>query len=682
VKKILLSILMVIGASVTINAQCIPVPCTYSTSSIPFSLSPVGTNSVATCDDCFSPAVNIGFPFGFMCSSYSSVKISSNGFISFDPSIVNSGCCAGGTIPLNDGVNGIVALFWTDLYNTVSNSITYNSIGIAPNRVFVVTYSDVPICCGVSFPHTGQIKLFETSGIIEMHMLSVPNSGNTLTQGIEDVAGAAGYTTAVMAASGYTASNVAYRYTPVTTNTAVMIPSFPSAITGPTTVCSGQLATFSVSSAPGATSYSWALPAGFAGTSTTNIVSPTITASGTPSLTITYSCGSISSPGNAVVVFNGNPTVAISGGTTTICAGNPVNLAASGAVSYTWSNGAITNTIAPTPSVNTTFSVIGDNGCGTSTAAVNVTVNTSPTVSISGNTLICGTGTNVLTASGANTYSWSTGAVTSSISVSPSVTTNYTVIGTSTLAGNCTNTYTTAVIVSANPTVAITGGTVVACGGLPVNLTANGANTYSWNNGAITSTIAPTPTANTSYTVIGTNTAGCTGNAVKSVTVIPAPTVSVTGAATICLGTGQTVTLTASGANTYSWSTGPITSTIAVSPTVTTSYIAYGTSSVTGCTGNSSVSVVVSPCTGITQSGSQALDLRVYPNPSNGEFTVELKNGLNKTIEVLDLTGRVIFVSTSLKDKVNVNINNLSNGIYYVKVQSNNAVEMIKIVKQ
>jgi hypothetical protein len=307
------------------------------------------------------------------------------------------------------------------------------------------------------------------------------------------------------------------------------------------------------------------------------------------------------------VTVNPSPTLAIAGGTAVACPGSSVSLIASGAVTYTWSNGANSASIAATPTANTTYSVMGSAAGCTGTAAVNVTVSPTPTISVTGNTLICGTGTNVLTASGGVTYSWSTGATTSTIGASPSVTTVYTVVGTGTLAGNCSGNSTVSIIVSSNPTVVVTGGGTI-CAGNSTVLTAGGANTYSWNTGATTTTISVSPTVNTTYTAIGTNTAGCANTATAG--------------------------------------------------------------------------IVVSPCTGLQTSNLNLQNLLVYPNPSNGEFTVELKNGLNKTIEVTDLTGRVILSNTTSKDKVNVNISHLANGIYYVKVQSNNAVEVIKIMKQ
>ncbi len=70
----------------------------------------------------------------------------------------------------------------------------------------------------------------------------------------------------------------------------------------------------------------------------------------------------------------------------------------------------------------------------------------------------------------------------------------------------------------------------------------------------------------------------------------------------------------------------------------------------------------------------------VYPN--TGEFTIELNNRSVKNIDVMDVTGRVIISNTSSNDKVDFNIDALANGIYYVRIQANNSVETIKIVKQ
>jgi hypothetical protein len=386
------------------------------------------------------------------------------------------------------------------------------------------------------------------------------------------------------------------------------------------------------------------------------------------------SCVSISRTPVTVTV-NPAPAVSIAGGTTAVCANTTVTLTASGATSYTWSNGAFTSTIAPTPTANVSYTVSGSNGGGCAgTAIQNLTVNPSPTVALSGNTLICGTGTNVLTASGANSYSWSTGAVTTSISASPTITTNYTVVGTSSVTG-CANTTTTSITVSSNPTIGVNSGSI--CSGSSFTIVPTGASTYSFQGG--NAVVSPTASAN--YTVIGTNTAGCISGtfAVSNITVNALPAISVNSTGSICA--GQSATLTASGANTYSWNTGASTSSVVVSPTTTTVYTAMGTSSATGCMGTATINLIVNSCTGIYSQQALLTGLLVYPNPSNGEFNVELKNGLTKTIEVSDYTGKVVLSISSIKDVINVNLSSLADGIYNVKIQSNNALQSIKVVK-
>jgi len=366
---------------------------------------------------------------------------------------------------------------------------------------------------------------------------------------------------------------------------------------------------------------------------------------------------------------------------TPLCSGNSATLTAVAGNNYTWApGGALTSSIVVSPTVtsNYTVSATPTVGCPSS-MAITVSVTPGPTVSVSGSTLICGSGTNILTASGANTYSWNTGAVTATISASPSVTTNYTVIGTSTLSG-CANTQTTSITVSPNVTVAVTG-SIVICNGQTTNLTASGANSYSWSNGAATATVALSPTATTAYTVIGTNTAGCTGANMQTVTVNPAPTVSVTGAATIC--TGQSATLNASGANTYSWSNGGITSSIVISPTVTTTYTAVGTNSVNGCTGMNTAIVTVDPCTGLKINTANNIN-NIYPNPSNGIFIISLNYiSANTSVEIHNILGTLVKRQVVTAENSSINIQNEANGIYFVRVLENNKVILTsKIVKQ
>lgn len=234
---------------------------------------------------------------------------------------------------------------------------------------------------------------------------------------------------------------------------------------------------------------------------------------------------------------------------------------------------------------------------------------------------------------------------------------------------------------SANVTASAFSGTL--CQGASTALNASGANTYTWSTGANGNVIAVTPSVTTTYSVNGDNGAGCVGTGTVQVTVNALPSVTLTAASTTACTNGPTIALTGSpSGGVY---TGSNVSGNAFTPGGTAgNYIAsYNvTSSVTGCSKTETVGISVSICTDINSKSISMKGLAVYPNPNLGEFTVELANGLNKNIVLTDLTGRVILTESTDKDKLHVNIRHLANGVYFVKVQSNNAVEIIKLVKQ
>ncbi|TAL60361.1 MAG: hypothetical protein EPN85_07400, partial [Bacteroidetes bacterium] len=116
----------------------------------------------------------------------------------------------------------------------------------------------------------------------------------------------------------------------------------------------------------------------------------------------------------------------------------------------------------------------------------------------------------------------------------------------------------------------ITATNTTVCLGSTATITASGGNSYSWMPGGQTSSsIVVSPTANATYTVIGTG--GCGADtAYATVTLTTVITASVSPGTTICA--GQSATLSASGGGNYSWSNGNTTSLINVLPTSTTTY--------------------------------------------------------------------------------------------------------------
>ncbi|MDF2451447.1 MAG: Integrins alpha chain [Bacteroidota bacterium] len=134
----------------------------------------------------------------------------------------------------------------------------------------------------------------------------------------------------------------------------------------------------------------------------------------------------------ASVLLNSTFSVTISSGNTTLCSGDTTILNGAGGMTYSWSNGSTSSVIAVNPTSTTNYSLTGTNmdGC-TNTQAQAVTVNPKPVLTVSiPDTLVCSGSLAFLTASGATSYIWNTGATTSQINFRPTMNTSFTVTGT------------------------------------------------------------------------------------------------------------------------------------------------------------------------------------------------------------------------------------------------------------
>lgn len=140
-------------------------------------------------------------------------------------------------------------------------------------------------------------------------------------------------------------------------------------------------------------------------------------------------------------VCQGNNTLSIASSAQSVCNGQTITLTASGATSYTWSGGATTPSIVVTPTVSQKYTVLTNYEASCyKVKSIYITVNPLPSIIASAvpNPIISGQTTATLTASGANTYTWTypnsqpntTGA---SITVNQTVSTQYQVTGTNTL---------------------------------------------------------------------------------------------------------------------------------------------------------------------------------------------------------------------------------------------------------
>ena len=295
-----------------------------------------------------------------------------------------------------------------------------------------------------------------------------------------------------------------------------------------------------------------------------------VTTSGTYTLTATNAAG-CSYAKSVTINFKTPPTATISGARA-FCPGGSTTLTASGGTSYVWSTGATTASI--TVSQAGTYSVtVSSDGCSASASAT--VTEDAAAITADGPTTFCGGGSVTLTANAAQSYLWSNGATTQSITVSDSGA--YSVQ--ETFAEGCTLTSNT-ISVSAGPTAAsIVVDDTSVCPGQPVTITSTvtgGSNlSYQWLDadlvpiaGATSPTLVLTP-ASSGYgyaTLRVSDANGCTIDSNRATWYVfntQKPVITTYGPTTFCGGSMPTQ-LESSPANSYLWSNGATTRSINV----------------------------------------------------------------------------------------------------------------------
>ncbi|MDI1355597.1 MAG: T9SS type A sorting domain-containing protein [bacterium] len=186
-------------------------------------------------------------------------------------------------------------------------------------------------------------------------------------------------------------------------------------------------------------------------------------------------------------------------------------------------------------------------------------------------------------------------------------------------------------------------------------------------------------TSDTIFYYVDVSCGSASAKSVAHVTVIPGPTISIfTTYSVICK--GETTTLVPVGANNYTWSNSSSPYTITVSPSVTTVYSVSGTTFNGGCATNTTLAIQVNECLGLDQSTvGPTLNLQIFPNPSETSFTV---SG-NKTSELLisNQLGEVVRqVQLEASNQFKVTIDDLPNGIYFIRARSESAVSTGKVI--
>jgi hypothetical protein len=289
---------------------------------------------------------------------------------------------------------------------------------------------------------------------------------------------------------------------------------------------------------------------------------------------------------------------------------------------------------------------------------------------------------------GGNSYLWSNGATTSSITVLAPQTDSVTITDGSGCLSTSSATNVTTVLPDPAPVIT-PGGATTICDGDSVVLTSSAATGYNWSNGATTQSI--TVKASNNYAVTVTNANGCSASSSNTTVIIHSnpfpPTIKqfhdslkssfTTGnqwylnGGIISGATGQFYVVTQNGIYT----------------------VKYTNSN--GCSSTSAPFNITN--VGITElTGENSFS--IYPNPANQSIVISLQsavnpvgwtsNGVNKKIEItiIDVLGEKVymrqFTSGNPQSAIEVDVSSFPAGMYFLQMRTEGAIATQRFVKE
>ncbi|MES2556689.1 MAG: T9SS type A sorting domain-containing protein [Bacteroidota bacterium] len=417
-----------------------------------------------------------------------------------------------------------------------------------------------------------------------------------------------------------------------------------------------------------------------------NSSSQSITITASPDATFTYSAATFCSADSDPAPSFG---AGASGGTFTSTAGLTINastglvdLSASTAGTYT-----VTNTIAAAgvcPMVDEDFTV---------------TINATPTATVSGGGQLCGAGTIpvtvTLTGAGPWDFSYSDGVTTTPITgqagatytINATANGTYTVTTVTSSGCSATGNGTATVVFNPNPVVTMSSLTAVCENGSAVSLVASPAGGTFSGTGVSGSTFDPTIGAGT-YTITYnyTDANGCTGSANTDIDVNAAPAVAISALPDLCIyNSAVALTQGTPAGGTYSGAGVTAGSFDPSDAGAGTHVITYNYTNGDGCSGQALENLVVDSCLSVNELSET--DLMIVPNPSNDVITISYTNTTLGAVE-LSLTSadgkivafRIVQASASFNETMDVSA--LSSGVYFVKLNMNVGTVTKKIIVQ
>jgi hypothetical protein len=327
--------------------------------------------------------------------------------------------------------------------------------------------------------------------------------------------------------------------------------------------------------------------------------SATIAQSGTYSVVVGSTCGTVTSSAFNLTVVGSLTARITADPSLTICTGSSTTLTASGGMDYVWSNGQSGASILVTTAGP--YSVTANSSGCTSVTSATVRVQPGSTITTqpAAGSLVC-VGTAVragvlVGGAGPFSYQWYQNGLILPNQTTATLSRNgnnvgqsgaYWVVVTAGCGTITSSTFNLTVVAYPLPNVVPASSAI--CAGTSTTLTASGGSSYLWTGGQTTPSISASAAGTYSVTV---TTSGCSSVTSAVLSVNPATAAVITPSATTICG-GTSTMLSASGGNSYMWSSGETTPTISVSNTGTYSVTATNSS---GCVSVTTASVTVNP---------------------------------------------------------------------------------------
>jgi hypothetical protein len=366
----------------------------------------------------------------------------------------------------------------------------------------------------------------------------------------------------------------------------------------------------------------------------------------------------------------------------TICLGESFTVEeASGLGTITWDGGLVTGEpVTPAEAGTYTFTATSDADDDCS-FTLEIVVNELPAITVTADPEeVCIGDVIIFTSSGADEYTWEPGTIEDGVPFSPPLGEHtYTVSGTDLLTG-CSNTADIDISVYDLPDVVGSASDDGICLGDAVTLSGDGAVTYEWSMGIIDGeAFTPDETGSFTFEVTGVDENGCENSAEVEIIVFEALEITYTTTDEM-MGDDGEINITVTGGNppySFDWdndATGDFDD-----PEDLTE-ISGGTYTVivmcdAGCT--ISETVDLSSQLGIDEPGK--INVNVYPNPTKNNISIQTNGAF--TFDLYAVSGEVLLQGKGVNVK-EVDLNNLSTGVYTLRISTEKGEKSLQIVKE